>query len=344
MVPTQPATNDLGYCFGEVTVVFRANSGTFYNPQIRFSSGLFTGTDFQGHAANYNVYLDQMLGAPSTPATATNSGHVTMYLPQGTYSFSPSVVPGSGTYAVTGLETITNVVVGCRQLIIVDTCLRLNLNAPACTNNPTAHITGSVAGCTNVASITYRLNGGPTNVVCSNCGLNPAFSFNILLSGVCSNNTLTVTATDVGGGVSSITTTIRYDATPPVIHCPTNRVVSACDTNGAIVNFTVTATDNCSGPVSIVCTPASGSLFPVGVTTVNCVATDECGNTNACSFTVTVGGAVLSIEHAVIIRWNCGGTLQYADAITGPWTDIPGATSPYCEPTSAAHRFYRTRQ
>ena len=49
----------------------------------------------------------------------------------------------------------------------------------------------------------------------------------------------------------------------------------------AAVNFTVTATDNCAGPVSLVCTPPSGSLFPLGTNTVTCVATDACGNTNS---------------------------------------------------------------
>jgi hypothetical protein len=35
-------------------------------------------------------------------------------------------------------------------------------------------------------------------------------------------------------------------------------------------------------------TPASGSVFPVGVTTVTATATDGVGNTSNCSFTVTV--------------------------------------------------------
>src|SRR5262249_31276993 len=35
-------------------------------------------------------------------------------------------------------------------------------------------------------------------------------------------------------------------------------------------------------------TPASGSTFPLGTTTVNCTATDAAGNTATCSFTVTV--------------------------------------------------------
>ena len=38
----------------------------------------------------------------------------------------------------------------------------------------------------------------------------------------------------------------------------------------------------------VVCQPASGSVFPVGTNLVTCVATDETGNTNACSFRVIV--------------------------------------------------------
>jgi hypothetical protein len=40
---------------------------------------------------------------------------------------------------------------------------------------------------------------------------------------------------------------------------------------------------------------------------------------------------------------DSGGTLQGADDLDGPWTDIPGATSPYCVPASEARRFYRAR-
>ncbi|MBK9531352.1 MAG: HYR domain-containing protein [Chitinophagaceae bacterium] len=46
------------------------------------------------------------------------------------------------------------------------------------------------------------------------------------------------------------------------------------------------------GP-TVVSTPPSGSLFPVGTTTVNSVATDVNGNTANCSFTVTVQHPIL---------------------------------------------------
>ena len=50
-----------------------------------------------------------------------------------------------------------------------------------------------------------------------------------------------------------------------------------------------------------------------------------------------------AIERAVIVTWTCGGTLQYADDLTGPWFDIPSATSPYCVAATAAKKFYRVR-
>jgi len=37
----------------------------------------------------------------------------------------------------------------------------------------------------------------------------------------------------------------------------------------------------------------------------------------------------------ITVTWEGGGTLQAAEAITGPWQDVPGATSPYTlTPTS----------
>jgi len=45
--------------------------------------------------------------------------------------------------------------------------------------------------------------------------------------------------------------------------------------------------DNCSTPI-VTTDHASGSLFNVGTTTVNVTSTDDAGNQNTCSFTVTV--------------------------------------------------------
>jgi len=48
-----------------------------------------------------------------------------------------------------------------------------------------------------------------------------------------------------------------------------------------------TATDNCSTPTVTTSHP-SGSVFPVGTTTVTVTATDADGNQSTCQFTVTV--------------------------------------------------------
>jgi hypothetical protein len=53
------------------------------------------------------------------------------------------------------------------------------------------------------------------------------------------------------------------------------------------VSFSATATDNV-GVVSLTCSPASGSTFGLGTTTVTCTAMDVAGNTASASFNVTV--------------------------------------------------------
>ena len=100
---------------------------------------------------------------------------------------------------------------------------------------------------------------------------------------------MTAVATDASGNTNSCTFTVTvHDAEAPTITCPANAVVAApFGQTNVTVGYTATATDNCPG-VSVVCNPPSGSSFPVGVTTVRCVATDSSGNTNSCTFTVTV--------------------------------------------------------
>ncbi|AFL80257.1 HYR domain-containing protein [Aequorivita sublithincola DSM 14238] len=80
-------------------------------------------------------------------------------------------------------------------------------------------------------------------------------------------------------------------AAPPVITCPGDITVSN-DTGicGAVVNYTVTATDPEDGTLTPIQTAGlpSGSEFPVGVTTNTFEVTDSDANTVTCSFDVTV--------------------------------------------------------
>ena len=53
-------------------------------------------------------------------------------------------------------------------------------------------------------------------------------------------------------------------------------------------NFQATATDDIDWSVAVICTPTSGSLFPIGSTKVDCKATDKAGNTGIASFNIII--------------------------------------------------------
>jgi uncharacterized repeat protein (TIGR03803 family) len=74
---------------------------------------------------------------------------------------------------------------------------------------------------------------------------------------------------------------------PPIITCPGNITVTTTNPSGAVVNYTAPTVSGCCPPYTINCMPPSGSVFPIGTNTVNCCATDSCGQTNCCFFTVT---------------------------------------------------------
>jgi len=103
------------------------------------------------------------------------------------------------------------------------------------------------------------------------------------------DNLVTVTATDAEGNEATCVFTVTiFDKEPPSIICPDDITVERTSSDGAIVTFEATATDNCDPSPTVVCTPPSGTLFPPGVTVVNCVATDHDLLNDFCSFTVTV--------------------------------------------------------
>ena len=103
---------------------------------------------------------------------------------------------------------------------------------------------------------------------------------------------VTCIATDSSNnGTSCFFFVSLLDAEVPVIVCPPN-VNAPLPAGQASVIVTYpppTVTDNFPG-TTFVCSPASGSSFPAGSTTVTCIATDAEKNRAACSFVVSVGG------------------------------------------------------
>ncbi|MCB0465213.1 MAG: HYR domain-containing protein, partial [Aequorivita sp.] len=116
----------------------------------------------------------------------------------------------------------------------------------------------------------------------------------------------------------------------PDITCPDNVVVNnAAGTCGAAVSFTGFAMDDEDGNITslIVATPASGSIFSIGVNTVTLSVTDSDDNTSTCQFTITV----VDNDPPVAI---CQDITVELDPITGTATiapaDVDNGSSDLC--------------
>ena len=100
--------------------------------------------------------------------------------------------------------------------------------------------------------------------------------------------TLNVSAANVTIHTSSAACPVTNTA--PSLVLPTDFSVEATSSAGAVVTYAVTASDAQDGDLtaSVVCTPASGTTFALGTTTVNCSVTDAGGLEATGSFDVTV--------------------------------------------------------
>ena len=88
------------------------------------------------------------------------------------------------------------------------------------------------------------------------------------------------TACDIGAD--------EYSPTPPTIKVPAEIVAPATSGSGAVVTYSVEATDPDGLVKTLSCLPASGSTFKVGTTKVECTAVDGHENSAKASFNVKV--------------------------------------------------------
>jgi len=129
------------------------------------------------------------------------------------------------------------------------------------------------------------------------------------------------------------------DSAPPVVTVPADMTLEATGPGGAVATFTATATDDVDGTDPVTCTPASGSTFPLGTTTVSCSATDSDSNTTTATFTVTVQDTTApSIAATANINTSttspAGKTVSYTVPTA---TDLVDGTDPVtCAPVSGA--------
>ncbi|MFN0032501.1 MAG: HYR domain-containing protein [Flavobacteriales bacterium] len=181
-----------------------------------------------------------------------------------------------------------------------------------------------------VAKLTWTLSGATTSASV-NTGVNllGTYTFN---SGI---TTVTYTATDAAGNSNSCSYSITInDNISPTLVCAGNISVNSasgsCSASVAIPN--IAYTDNC-GVTKLTWTSAGATIaqsnttginqpgtqiFNTGQTQVTMTATDAVGNSNACTFTVTVNDTtppVISCPANLIVNCEtgtCGAVVSYA--------------------------------
>ncbi len=126
--------------------------------------------------------------------------------------------------------------------------------------------------------------------------------------------------------------------TAPTLVLPSDYSVEATSSAGAVVDYSalVTATDLEDGDITgdVVCTPASGTTFPLGPTTVNCSVTDSGGRETTGSFVVTVVDTTPPIFTSFptgvvnLIAADINGAVLNIDALGITVADVGGVSEP----------------
>ncbi|HLM58455.1 MAG TPA: Ig-like domain-containing protein [Pyrinomonadaceae bacterium] len=244
-------------------------------------TGAFTKAGAGSYEFAFNPAADL---APGTVYTLVTFGSTNFGASDFTYSGLPAELKGK--FAVEA---------GALKFTVLDN-VAPTLHAPADTTLEATSAAGAVANYTATAEDNIE---GPL-----------AVSFSIPSGSAFALGTtqVTATATDSAGNTATATfNVIVRDTTAPTVACPADIVVAAAPgASTAAVNFNPTAGDTVSA-VTVTGSPASGSAFAVGTTTVNVTAKDAAGNTSTCSFTVTVKSSpTIAVAPA---------SVQYSDAV-----------------------------
>ncbi|MDW3648635.1 MAG: HYR domain-containing protein [Bacteroidia bacterium] len=169
------------------------------------------------------------------------------------------------------------------------------------------------------ATVSYN-----TPTATDNCGINGNGRINPSITAFYPIGTDTIThiVFDESGNSDTCTFTITViDNEDPVITCPAN-VVQNVDPGqcGAVVFYPgVGVSDNCSPvQVTLISGIGNGNFFPVGTTTETYIATDSSGNTDTCSFTVTINDNIAPVMTCPLDisvsndPGQCGAVVNYA--------------------------------
>lgn len=86
---------------------------------------------------------------------------------------------------------------------------------------------------------------------------------------------------------------------PPTIACPFDITERGVSGGGQAVSYPSPTAAGGTAPVTVTCTPASGSTFPIGGTEVSCAARDAAARQATCSFAVSLSATQLTVKKFV---------------------------------------------
>ncbi len=153
----------------------------------------------------------------------------------------------------------------------------LNFTVAESTPTPTVSLLGAPATVTNVSG-----NQWTASATVGSGAIDGPVTFSLSTHDAAGNAATATATTDASS--------VIVDNTPPsFVSVSGNLTAVAPDANGVAVTYTAaTANDNFTSSPAISYNKASGTVFPLGTTTVTATAVDEAGNSASASFTVTV--------------------------------------------------------
>jgi len=144
---------------------------------------------------------------------------------------------------------------------------------------------------------------------------------------------------DAFAAVQDISSLPVIDTEAPIVITSPDLSIEAATKAGSVVNFnTPIATDNIgviSGPM---CSPSSGTIFPIGKSTVLCSALDAAGNVGTASFTVSVvdtqAPRVITPSDQIYTTSNLKGVIVTFTVSASD--DVDGSLAVNCDPSSGS--------
>lgn len=262
---------------------------------------------------NYTIAANDNVDGALTPALTsglTSGAH----FPLGTTTVTYQAIDAAGN---TGEATFT-VTVQDGEAPIVSVPANISVNTDP--GSASAVVTYAVSGFDNTDGILTPIR---------TAGLASGAAFPI------GTTIMTYEATDLAGNTTSESFTVTVsDAERPVITSPANITVTTdSGTNTAVVTYPISATDNVDGSITPTLTAglASGTAFPVGITTVTYQAIDSAGNTSTVTFTVTVtdneAPTVVSVPNSITQDTDPGSDTSVVTYATPVFADNVGITS-----------------